>query len=154
MSEYVIRSADDLVEAFRIRKAQLGISNETVEDALLLAHGVCDKYLGPSRTKGLSATKIEDLMTLFGVELVMRVNPDLEAKMQDRWQRRGEQWVRPQRRLSKELLAVARTQIYKELSALGNEARRAKVSSKARSRIARAAATCRWKHRASEGAQA
>jgi hypothetical protein len=156
-AEQVIRCADDLVEAFRARKTQLGLSNAAIEERLLMASGTCDKYLGPSRTLQLTAPVIEDFMTLFSIEFVMRVNPELEAKMSGRLERRDERQVRPQRRLSKELLALARTQIFKELSARGNEARRAKVSSKVRSRIARAAATCRWKHRrasTSEGAQA
>jgi hypothetical protein len=157
VTEAVIRSADDLVEAFRARKTQRGLSNGTVEAQLLWADGICDKYLGPSRTLQLTAAVIEDFMTLLGVELVMRVNPELEARICARLERRDERQVRPQRRLSKELLAIARAQIFKELSERGNEARRAKVSPKARSRIARAAATCRWKHRrasTSEGAQA
>jgi hypothetical protein len=157
VTEAVIRCADDLVEAFRARKTQRGFSNETVEAMLLMSAGMCDKFLGPNRTLQLNAVVIEDLMTLFGVELVMRINP--EARMCARLERRDERQVRPHRRLSKELLALARAQIFKELSAHGNEARKTKVSSKARSRIARTAALCRWKHRraaasTSEGARA
>jgi phage gp36-like protein len=150
----IIRSADDLIEALRSRKVELSLSNEAIEQELLWASGMADKYLGPSRTKPLTSNNIENLLTLFGCELVLRPNP--EARMRD-LERRDERQVRPQRRFSKGLLALARAQIFKELSARGNEARRAKVSPKARSRIARAAATCRWKHRrasTSEGAQA
>jgi hypothetical protein len=157
--EYLIRSADDLVEAFRARKVQMGISNETVERQLLMGEHACDKYLGPSRTKQLSARLIEELMTLLGVELVMRVNPE---QTQVRYEQRDERQVRPQRRLSKELMKIATTQHYTRLSRLGNEARKVKLPAEARSRIARAAAISRWqRHRAavkaasaSEGAQA
>lgn len=160
--EHVIRRADDLVEAFRARKAQLGISNETVEAQLLLAPGMADKYLGPSRTLQLTAPVLEDFMTLFSVEFVMRVNPELEAKMSGRLERRDERQVRPQSRLSRQLMEVATSQFYARLSKLGNEARRVKLPAEARSRIARAAAISRWQRRraaakaaaASEGAQA
>jgi hypothetical protein len=148
MSEIIIRSSDDLVEAFRARKEQLGLSNAEVEAQLLLAGGVYDKYLGPSRTKQLLPQLVDDLMTLFGVELVLRV-PELEAKMSARLERRDERAVRPHRRLSKKLLELARAQLMRELSSRGNEARNAKLPREARSSIARAAATSRWRrHRA------
>jgi hypothetical protein len=162
VTEATVRCADDLVEAFRARKEQLGLSNEAVEAQLLMAAGTCDKYLGPSRTLQLIARVFEDLMTLLGVELVMRVNPELEAKMRDRYERRDERSVRQQRRLSRQLMDVATAQFYERLSKLGNEARKVKLPAEARSRIARAAAVCRWqRHRAavkaasaSEGARA
>jgi hypothetical protein len=153
-AELVIRCSDDMVEAFRARKEQLGLSNAAIEEQLLMAAGTCDKYLGPTRSAGLTWRVTEDVMTLFGIELVMRVNPDLEAKMLERLQRRDERQVRPQKKLSKELLAIARKQFFQELSACGNAARKAKVSAKARSRIARVAALSRWKHAAVKAASA
>jgi hypothetical protein len=157
--EYLIRSAADLVEAFRARKAALGFSNETVEAQLLMASGMCDKYLGPSRTRELSESKIEDLMTLLGVELVMRVNPELEAKMRDRCERRDERHVRPHRRISKELMAIARSQLFAELGKRGGAKRAASLTAKQRSEIARSAAMARHRSASktaspSEGVQA
>jgi hypothetical protein len=162
VTEFVIRCADDLVEAFRARKEQLGISNAAIEEHLLMASGTADKYLGPTRSASLTWRVTEDFMTLFGIEFVMRINPDLEAKMRDRLQRRDERQVRPQSRLSRQLMEVATSQFYARLSKLGNEARRVKLPAEARSRIARAAAVSRWqRHRAAvkaasipEGAQA
>jgi hypothetical protein len=94
-AEHVIRNSDDMVEAFRARKEQLGLSNAAVEAQLLWADGICDKYLGPSRTLQLNAVVIEDFMTLFAIEFTMRINPDLDAKRRDRLQRRDERQVRP-----------------------------------------------------------
>jgi hypothetical protein len=148
-AEHVIRNSDDMVEAFRARKEQLGLSNAAIEELLLMAAGTCDKYLGPTRSASLTWRVTEDVMTLFGVELVMRVNPDLEAKMLERLERRDERAVRPQSRLSKKLTKVATAQFYQHLSKLGNEARKAKLPPEARSNIARAAALSRWqRHRA------
>jgi hypothetical protein len=154
MSEYVIQNREDLIEALRSRKEQLGLSNAFVEAQLHMADGGCDKVLGPSQVKGMSSTVLLDMIELLGAQLVIRIDAETEARMQKRWERRNEARVRPHRRLSKELLELARAQIFKELSARGNEARRAKVSSKARSRIARSAALCRWKHRAVKVASA
>jgi hypothetical protein len=148
-TELVIRCSDDMVEAFRARKEQLGISNAAIEELLLMAAGTCDKYLGPTRSASLTWRVTEDVMTLFGVELVMRVNPELEAKMCGRLERREERNVRQQRRLSRQLMEVATSQFYARLSKLGNEARKAKLPPEARSNIARAAARARWqRHRA------
>jgi hypothetical protein len=162
VTEFVIRCTDDLVEAFRARKEQLGLSNAAIEEQLLMATGTCDKYLGPSRTLQLNAVAIEALMTLFGVELVMPVNPELEARMCARLERRDERQVRPQSRLSRQLMEVANKQFYARLSKLGNEARKAKLPPEARKRIAPAAAISRWQRHCAavkaasipEGAQA
>jgi hypothetical protein len=154
--ERVIRCGDDLVEVFRARKAQLRLSNAEIEAQLLLAGGIIDKYLGPSRTKQLLPQLVDDLMTYFGIEFVVRINPELEAKMQARYERRDEAQVRPHRRLSKELLAIARSQLFAELGKRGGVKRAASLTAKQRSGIARSGAMAR--HRvaasASEGAQA
>ena len=49
-TDLVIRCSDDMVEAFRARKEQLGLSNAAIEERLLMAAGTCDKYLGPTRS--------------------------------------------------------------------------------------------------------
>jgi hypothetical protein len=148
-ADLVIRCSDDMVEAFRARKAQRGLSNGTVEAQLLWADGMCDKYLGPSRTLQLTAAVIEDFMTLFGVELVMRVNPELEAKMLERLERRDERAVRSPKRISQKLLELAQPIIQQKLGRAGGLKRAACLPAKQRSRIARAGAISRWKrHRA------
>jgi hypothetical protein len=163
-AELVIRCSDDMVEAFRARKEQLGLSNAAIEEQLLMAAGTCDKYLGPTRSASLTWRVTEDVMTLFGVELVMRVNPDpdLEAKMLERLERRDERAVRSQKRISQKLLELAQPIIQQKLGRAGGLKRAACLPAKQRSRIARAAAISRWKqHRAaakaasaSEGASA
>jgi hypothetical protein len=103
----------------------------------------------------LSADLIGDLMSLFGVELVLRVNRDLEAKMTRRYERRDERRVRSQKRVSKKLMGLALSQFSRRLSKIGNNARRAKLPPEARSNIARAAALSRWqRHRATVNAAA
>jgi hypothetical protein len=155
MGEYVIRNRDDLIEALRSRKDELGLSNGFVEGQLLMADGHCDKLLGPSQCKGMSIPVLLDMIELFGAQLVIKIDAETEAKMRERWERRDAGKVHPPRRLSAHLMRVARAQLYLGLSQLGNNARKAKLPPEARSRIARAAAISRWqRHRAAVKAAA
>jgi hypothetical protein len=149
MGEYVIRNRDDLVEALRSRKDELGLSNGFVEHQLQLGDGACDKAIGPTQRKGMSIPVLLDMVELFGLSLIIRIDAETEARMQERWERREEKKVHPPRRLSAHLMRIARAQLYLGLSELGNKARKAKLPPEARSRIARAAALARWqRHRA------
>jgi hypothetical protein len=141
MGEYVIRNLDDLLEVLRLRKNELGLSNALVEHELQMGSGACDKILGPTQRKGMSIPVLLDTIELFGARLVIRIDAETEARMKARWERRDAKKVHPPRRLSERLMEIARKQFFQELSACGNAARRAKVSAKARSRIARLAAT-------------
>jgi hypothetical protein len=119
----------------------------------LMAAGTCDKYLGPSRSVSLTWRVTEDVMTLFGVELVMRVNPELEAKMQQRLERRDERSVREQKRLSKKLLEVAKSQLFTELGKRGGAKRAASLTAKQRSEIARSGGVARHRVTAASGSE-
>jgi hypothetical protein len=162
MGEYVIRNRDDLIEALRSRKDELGLSNAFVEHELQMSDGACDKAIGPTQRKGMSIPVLIDMVELFGARLVIQVDAATEARMKDRWERRDAGKVHPPRRLSVHLMRIAKAQLYLGLSKLGNDARKAKLPREARSKIARAAALSRWqRHRAalkaasaSEGAQA
>jgi hypothetical protein len=151
----VITCRDDLIEALRSRKGELGLSNAFVEHELQMAVGGLDKVLGPSQVKGLSLPVALDLLELFGCRLRIEVDPELEARMRDRYEHRDDRAVRPQSRVSKKLMELALPAFYKRLSKLGNEARKAKLPPEARSKIARAAALSRWRlHRAAAKVQA
>jgi hypothetical protein len=153
--QYVIRNRDDLIEALRSRKEQLGLSNAYVEHQLQMSDGHCDKLLGPSQAKGMSIPVLLDMIELFGARLVIQVDAETEARMQERWERRDARKVHPPRRLSAHLMRIATTQLYRRLSQLGNEARKIKLPREARSSIARAAAISRWqRHRAAVKAAA
>jgi hypothetical protein len=160
VTEFVIHSRSDLVDALRSRKEELGLSNSFVEAQLQMTDGGCDKVLGPTQERGLSVPVMLDMLELFGARLVIQVDAESEARMRTRWERRDERSVRPQKRLSKKLMNLALSQFYGRLSRVGNKARSAKLPPEARSNIARAAAVSRWqRHRAavkaaSEGARA
>jgi hypothetical protein len=119
------------------------------ESQLQMGDGGCDKVLGPTQRKGMSIPVMLDMIELFGGRLVIQVDAESEARMQDRWERRDAGKVRHQKRVGKKLMEIAVSQFYQHLSKLGNEARKVKLPREARSSIARAAAISRWqRHRA------
>jgi hypothetical protein len=103
-TEHVIHNRLDLAEALRSRKEQLGLSNAFVEAQLQMTDGGCDKVLGPTQAKGMSILVMLDMIELFGARLVIQVNAETEARMRQRWERREERNVRPQKRLSRKLM--------------------------------------------------
>lgn len=142
-AQTVIRSRDDLVDMLRARKAELGLSNGFIEDQLQMCEGGADKVLGPSRVKGMSLHVMFDLVELLGCRLVFQVDPDTEARMRDRWERRDEAQVRAPRKISKV--------IYQIWSKQANEARSRILPGKYRSEIARNAVLARWKKHRRKG---
>jgi hypothetical protein len=95
-----------------------------------------------------------DMIELFGARLVIQVNAETEAKMQGRWERRNERLTRPHRRFSKELLALARSQLFAELGKRGGARRAASLTAKQRSEIARSGAMARHRVAASASEEA
>jgi hypothetical protein len=151
----VITCRDDLVEALRQRKAQLNLSNEFVEEQLLMTAGGADKVLGPSQVKNLTLPVAFDMIELFGCKLMMMPCPETEARMSKRWVQRNGAQVHRTARVSRVILERAKPLVMSEhlnrkfgLKA-ANAARNAMLSREQRSKIARKAARTRWKmHRA------
>jgi hypothetical protein len=155
MATHIIHSRDDLVEVLRARKAQLGLSNAFVEAQLLMSGGGCDKVLGPAQVKGMSVAVMFDLIELFGGRLVFQVDPEIEAKMRPRWEKREERNVRRAKRLSKAVLARAAPLLFAALGKAGGTKRAKSLTAKQRKEIARTAALSRWRiHRAAVRARA
>jgi hypothetical protein len=86
----VITCRDELVELLRARKGELRPSNAFIEEQLHMAAGGADKVLGPSGTKGMSLYVMFDMVELLGGRLVFQVDPQTEARMRERWERRSE----------------------------------------------------------------
>jgi hypothetical protein len=151
----IVRNRDDLVDVLRARKAQLGLSNSFIEHQLHMADGGADKVLGPTQAKGMSLPVMFDLIELFGGRLVFEADPELEAKMQERWERREEAKVHPPRRVSRSILKRAAPLIRKQFAASGAAARNAMLASEQRVKLARKAANAKWRiHRAAVKARA
>jgi hypothetical protein len=63
------------------------------------------------------------MIGLFGCELVMRPDPEAEARMRSKWEFRDGSKVHPPDRVSKELLELARPLVFAELGRAGGRAR-------------------------------
>jgi hypothetical protein len=140
-----IRSHDDLVDYIRARKEELGLSNEFIEEKCLMTKGHCDKLIGPSREKGLSRFTLDYFMTLLAFQLVPQPDPEQEARMHGKWERRSESQVHRPNRVSKVIMERARPLVMREHLKAANAARNSKLSCEQRSRIARKAAKVRWR---------
>jgi hypothetical protein len=141
-----IRSHDELVDFIYARKNELGLSNAFVEQACNMTAGHCDKLLGPSREKNLSKFTLDYFFTLLAFELVPRPDPEQEARMLPKWEKREECQVRTgPRAVSKKLLELTRPIVQRAFGKLGNEARNRVLAREQRSEIARVAAETRWR---------
>jgi hypothetical protein len=144
-TELVIENREQLVEALRSRKELLGLSNAFVEAQLLMTAGGCDKVLGPSQTSGFSIAMLFDFVELFGARLLIRVDAESEARMATRWERRDERAVRSPKRISKELLKIAKPLLFADLGRSGGKARAASISATLASKIGRKAGRARMR---------
>jgi hypothetical protein len=155
MDGAVIACRDDLIEALRARKTEVGLSNNFIEHALHMAAGGLDKVLGPSQVKGLSLPVALDLLELLGCRLRIEVDPELEAKMAERYERRSECSVRAHRRVGRALMERMKPMVAAELGRAGGLRRVANQTASQRSESARRAALSRWRlYRAAAKARA
>lgn len=142
----IIRSQDDLVEAFRARKDALGLSNRFCDEVGGLSSGHTDKVIGPSRKKQLSAMIFDLFCELFAVEFHMSENLDAAARMESRWEAREARNVRVENgRVSKKLVERAKPLVAKEMGSVGGKQRAALLSAKQKSGIAQKGAKAKWR---------
>jgi hypothetical protein len=159
-----IRCADDLPEAFRLRKEALGISNETLESICSMSAGQVDKYLGASRLLGIGAMALDEFLKGLAVDLVMVANPEKLKLLEADLQPRAESHVRTRHKIAKASVRRVMTELaHKSIErqrASGDHVRNARkgglarwagVSAAERRKLARkagkASAAARWANR-------
>lgn len=136
-----ITSYPELIEAFRIVKARLGLSNKWVDGTCDFADGVTDKLLGPSQSKSIGPLAFSMLCQVFAVKFRMEIDLDAVRKMESFWEMREEGKVAvPETRISKKLVGRAKPHVLRANAALGGLKRAALLTSKQRCRIAKNAA--------------
>lgn len=146
-----VRCHDDLIEAFRVMKDILGLSNTFCDDTIGITAGHTDKVLGPTRAKGLSSFMFDNFSELFAVEFEMRINLDAAKRMQSRWEGRENGRIHvDSSRVSKRMMERAKPQVLKASAKHANTARNTMLSREHRSKIARKAAKARWRKRRPE----
>lgn len=145
----VIATAHDyasLIEAFRAVKAQLQLSNETVDALCGFTKGQCDKLLGPTCARAFSPLTFNGLAWCLALKIEVSLDMNRVREMQAHWEtRNGAQARALPSRISKVIVARAKPIVLSDLSKLGNEARQLMLPGKHRSQIARKAGRARWR---------
>lgn len=142
MGELHIAGNDDLVDALRARKDELGLSNAFIEDRLKMCGGACDKYIGPSQTKFMSVYLMFRMLAMMGLRLTVEDDPNADVKLLER---REDGKVHPPRRpLGRKVMERAKPLVARQMGVDGARARLAMQSAQQRSEIAQTAAFARW----------
>jgi hypothetical protein len=81
----VVRTHDDLAEAFRKIKDVLGLSDAFCDEIGGLTVGHTNKCLGPTGYKNIGATPFGIFCEMFGVEFRMVINLEAVRRMEARW---------------------------------------------------------------------
>lgn len=140
--------ADGLIELYRQRKDELGLTNEWFDEYSGLARGHVGKLLGDARAKNLGATTIHAMNCSLAVKFVMVVDVEQAAVMQPRWEKRERPLQAMLNRLSMRAFERAKPHVMREVGRAGGKAsasaRMSKLTKAKRSKIARKAARARW----------
>lgn len=139
----VVASYDELIDAIRTRKAELGLSDATVDSISGLAAGHTGKLLGPAQVKTLGKVSMGLLLQALGLVLVVVEDPAQTEKMRAQYAQREGHQVREGNNaspVSKRLIS----RVFGPFARQGGIARMRKLSAKERSDLARKAARKRW----------
>lgn len=140
-----IRSYDDLIDAFRARKAEIGLSNEECERLGGVTKGHIDKMIGPSRIRNLTPMMFDLFCEMFAIEFHMKPNIEAAERMESRWERRDVSRVHVDTHtIGKALIERVKPALFKEIAARLTEGRK-RIKPSTRRRLARQAIRARWK---------
>jgi hypothetical protein len=136
----------ELVDAFRARKEELGLSNEAAEHLLHLCAGHLDKIW--SQTRGLSQVTIDGLLSAMGLRLLVAIDPEQVKRMASRWKNEGlrdaKQVRRPPARIRKVLMARVRPLVLREAARHAASHRWRGIPPELRSTLMRQVSLARW----------
>lgn len=137
----------ELLDALRARKAELGLSDAMIDMLSGLAAGHTGKLLGPAQVKILGPVSMGLMLQTLGLVLIVAEDAEQTAKMKRKYARRSEGNVRENNHahdISIGLLNRAKPVLNKKIGEQLTEARK-KIKPATRRRIARHAAMARWK---------
>jgi hypothetical protein len=121
--QIVIRNTADLANALRAVQNHLNLSNAVLEELAGITPGGVDKYIGPSRSKGMASSMLDLLLGALAIELVVRPDLAQAAKLAERWEARNGAQVRQATRIAKSVVDRARPIVLSEMGRRGAEAR-------------------------------
>jgi len=130
MTEYgrgTFTGVHELLDLLRRRQAEIGLSNEGLEDICEFAAGMVDKYLGPSRSKWPGLDAVFRMMYALGLSGSLHVDLRKVEKVTPLWRKAGKRKLAAIRtetaRVSKAAVKRARSVVLSELGRRGNEIR-------------------------------
>jgi hypothetical protein len=85
-----ITSYDEMIDALRARKAELGLSDAVVDDLTGLPTGYTGKVLGPARVKKMGALSLWLMLEVLAFDMRLDSSVEKAARMQERWEKRSE----------------------------------------------------------------
>jgi hypothetical protein len=140
----IVTGHESMVEAFRLAKERLGLSNAFCDDIGGLTAGHTDKILGPTRVKNLGPMTLDLFCEMFAVQFIMVTNIEAAKRMEPRWEGRESTHVRIEPvRVSKAIIERAKPHVLREHLKKANAARNAQLSCEQRTEIARKAGRAR-----------
>ena len=138
---------DQLIEVYRKRMAQLGLTFEVLDYLSGLQAGYSNKLLGPSQSKTIGQVSMALLNKTLALKFVAIEDLEAAAEMGPRWERRdrppNKDAGRPAR-LGKATLARVFLPVVIEMGKRGRAKQLAVQKPSTRRRIARLAAKARW----------
>lgn len=155
---HLLRTAADIVEAYRRRVAELGLTHATVDAISGLPDGYTSKLLAPTPMKTMSRKAIELLNGALGMGFVVAIDEAQVKRVEKRWVKRKRPYygvpsmvlsidneVPREIQISPELSKhLASPSVMRERGRLGNIARNKRLSPWKRRVLARRAANARW----------
>jgi hypothetical protein len=143
---------DDIVEMYRQRVAEIGLTNEMIDHLSGLQSGYSGKLFGPAQTRSLGPASWGLLNRTLGLKVLIVIDDEATAIMQTRWEKRAKpanETCLP--RASIKAITRFRPVIARANGILGaskgGATRALKLSKRARRMIARKAANKRWGRR-------
>jgi len=136
----VASSYDELVDAIRGRVDQLQISHAVLEELAGLTPGHFGKIMGVSQVKTMGMLTLFLVLETLAVRIVLEEDPELLAKMADRYDQRTDY----NRRIGCMRSDRTRHKVMSEYGKLGADVRKAKLVPKRRAAIASIGGLARW----------
>jgi len=135
-----------LVAALRDRKAQIGITDQVMDELAGWARGYTGKILGPASVKTIGQMSFGVCLGVLGVKLILVEDQEMMQQMEQRWEQRYRPANVDAHAISMRLIERVKPAIFRQVAADLTRARK-KIRPSTRRRIAKQAALARWRRR-------
>jgi hypothetical protein len=142
-------SAHELLDRLRARQAEIGLSNEALDNLCDFTRGQCDKYLGPARLKFPGLFHLMCMMDALGLSGEFHVDMAKVARMTPSWRLEGRRKMAAIRnensRISQAMVKRATPQVRSQDARNAVNARWSRTTQKERKQVGKVLALARKK---------